>query len=228
MKERPILFNSVMVRAILDGRKTQTRRIVKPEPVQPCEGAYFDKYNKGTQWNWWTSDNKQCLNQIIKCPFGKVGDSLWVRETWGHFEPVYDGIEWIPDRPFLKSGERKFGKGYIDANIIWAVDGPFAWSDEDSCEEVSRWIPSIHMPRWASRINLEITDIKVERLNDISEEDAKAEGIEDPISVMMSYDPNADLVDSYVAAFCSLWSSVYGQDSWKSNPWVWVINFKRI
>lgn len=204
MTERPIIFNSEMVRAILDGRKTQTRRIVKPKLIQPVEGAYFDKYNNGPQWNWWTHDNKQCLEQIVKCPFGKVGDRLWVREAFCCFDE-----DWrYPGRPHdIKEGPWR--------NILYCSDEP------NSRKSKVLWRPSIHMPRWASRITLEITNIRVERLQDISEDDAKAEGVN-----TFTEDPNC--LNRYRVGFEHIWQVIYGVDSRLSNPWVWAIDFLRI
>lgn len=209
-KERPILFNADMVRAILDGRKTQTRRIVKDIEFTGGQGdENTPKYWQSTKWGS-SHDSEEGLQlpdllAFGKCPFGKVGDVLWVRETWGWFTPNWDGIEWVPNRPFKEVKEKKFGQGYVDGNIIWAADGSFAWADEDSMEERSAWNPSIHMPRWASRINLEITGVRVERLQDISDEDAKAEGF-------VGKDD-----------FKNTWNEIYG--NWEDNLWVWCISF---
>lgn len=195
MKERPIIFNSEMVRAILYGRKTQTRRIVKPQPIGIPDGAYCDPYNKNCEhFTFWTKDNKMCLplgNVKIKgketahwkCPYGHPGDRLWVRETFSTST-----------------------KGWI-----YKADG------HDLSRALStRWKPSIHMPRWASRITLEITNVRVERLQNISEEDARAEGW---ISKTLC---------SPYTWYRDLWKSVYGEESWNSNPWIWVIEFKRV
>lgn len=184
MTERGMIFNSEMVRAILDGRKTQTRRIIKPQPEATLSGSLSGK---------WLSRplNGLLLPKIediaIHCPFGVVGDRIWVRETWARYN--------------------------IDQNshdIAYRATTPADWPEE------GRWRPSIHMPRWASRILLEITDVRVEQLNDISEEDARSEGI--------SGSSARDVKEAYAA----LWRSIYGSDSWRANPWVWVIKFKRI
>lgn len=214
MKERPILFNGEMVRAILDGRKTQTRRIVKPSWLPVVEECM--RVNR--KWVWTT------MEYDLTTPYGEPGDRLWVREKWGHFLDPFEGMDWIPDRPFRPITEIKFGSGYIcNSNIIWAADGHFEWADDESSEPVSRWKPSIHMPRWASRINLEITKVRVERLNDISEEDARAEGVE--ATKFECVDGNKY---SYQYPFQELWSFINGFESWKKNPWVWVIEFRRI
>ena len=196
MKERGMIFNGEMVRAILDGRKTQTRRTVKPQPDE-------DGLAKVTNGPWVDTSERN-----YRCPFGSAGDRIWVRETWA---------EAGASAPDLK---------LYRANYPEHV--PSIYENVPPAEEI-RWTPSIHMPRWASRILLEITGVRVERLNSISQEDAQAEGLEltgwrptysDPDSggeVMTPYDN-----------FAELWSSIYGDESWQANPWVWVIEFKRV
>ncbi|WP_429972249.1 morphogenetic protein [Klebsiella variicola] len=191
MKERGMIFNGEMVRAILDGRKTQTRRPVK-FPVH-------DK-NLGCELSGNELAGELSAGNYLNSAFGKPSDRIWVRETWARYN--------------------------IDQNshdIAYRATTPADWPEE------GRWRPSIHMPRWASRILLEITDVRVERLNAISQEDAQAEGMEltgwrptysDPDSggeVLTPYDN-----------FAQLWESIYGEESWKANPWVWVIEFKRV
>ncbi|VGI89235.1 hypothetical protein [Klebsiella pneumoniae] len=221
MTERGMIFNAEMVRALLSGRKTQTRREVKLNLDIACLATTYD---------WATSlaanhyqglteeqiqqkaeslrgvihpvilDNGQMVSII--CPHGKPGDRIWVRETWARYN--------------------------IDQNshdIAYRATTPADWPEE------GRWRPSIHMPRWASRILLEITDVRVERLNAISEEDARAEGIIDGGCLNCGEpepcgcaNPEPDATD----AFAYLWQSIYGQENWNANPWVWVISFERI
>lgn len=196
MKERGMIFNAEMVRAILDGRKTQTRRPIKWKQTRFTE---IGEREDGSKWPW-SEDAEHACDFWHPCPFGAVGDRIWVRETWARYN--------------------------IDQNshdIAYRATTPADWPEE------GRWRPSIHMPRWASRILLEITDVRVERLNAISQEDAQAEGMEltgwrptysDPDSggeVMTPYDN-----------FAELWSSIYGDESWKANGWVWVIELKRV
>ena len=186
MKERPILFSGQMVRAILDGRKTQTRRIVKNAtgPFWNHSGYRIVMRDGFTFWETHGGIPNE-YGPAFACPYGKPGDRLWVRETWAP-------AEWPPTGP---------------PAVYRADEGMFA----------SRWKPSIHMPRWASRINLEVVSVRVERLQDISEEDALAEGI--------------TLVErgtSPVDQFNKLWESINGPGSWEANPWVWVVEFKRI
>lgn len=190
-KERPILFSGEMVRAILEGRKTQTRRIVKPALRNDTEMRFF-----------------QDEQPTYLCPYGKAGDLLWVRETWAEIcynECGCDGGECL-DHGFVYKADTPNDKY------------PGEWPNEFLPEEVPcRWRPSIHMPRSASRILLEITDVRVERLQDISEEDAKAEGVEWMHSLL---EPTE--------SFSELWQSINGSESWANNPFVWAITFKRI
>ncbi|HGT2598937.1 TPA: hypothetical protein ACMX8S_005078 [Klebsiella pneumoniae] len=231
--ERGMIFNAEMVRALLSGRKTQTRRIIKPQPEATLSGSLSGK---------WLSRplNGLLLPKIediaIHCPFGAVGDRIWVRETWGvvSHELDEDGRiqPWTPDRPATVIHEMPFGNGYYSGHAIYAADGDFTWGDDDGYEDGrSCWKPSIHMPRAASRILLEITNVRVERLNAISEEDARAEGIIDGGCLNCGEpepcgcaNPEPDATD----AFAYLWQSIYGQENWNANPWVWVIYFERI
>ncbi|WP_094168731.1 hypothetical protein [Citrobacter braakii] len=203
MKEHGMIFNGEMVRALLDGRKTQTRRPVKPQPELT--------ERSGFSWNGALygagSDERETNRNFAhaKCPYGKPGDRIWVRET---FSTVPDH-----DEPTGCSA------------LLYAADsnGPYG-----------KWTPSIHMPRWAARILLEITDVRVERLNSISEEDCWAEGIE----VVDGLFENTEIIDMALKIGCCvedskpmfalLWQSIYGADSWQATPWVWVVEFKRI
>jgi len=183
-KSRPILFSAPMVRAILEGRKTQTRRIYK---------GFFC----GTQPAWPDSGKGSC-------PYGRTGDTLWVRESIK--------IGRCPNEPLgLALYSNGDGKLHPDAPE----------RSREFCREFKS-VPSIHMPRWASRLTLEITDVRVERLNEISEEDAKAEGV----SVDGVGNPGGPM-RVHQRAFKSLWNQINGADSWAANPWVWVIEFSR-
>lgn len=193
MKERPILFNDEMVRAILDGRKTQTRRIVNPQPeLSERAGFVWKGYAYGLGYdNLGTQRNFARHN----CPYGQPGDRLWVREA------------------FSAMGD----KSRQASPIFYRADRA-----TDNCG----WTPSIHMPRWASRILLEITDVRVERLQDISEEDAASEGA--PCEIGRLEAAILGTQASYRKGFIRLWESINGEGSWIENPWVWVIEFKRI
>ena len=234
MKERGMIFNGEMVRAILDGRKTQTRRIMAPQPADDIERGIFPN----PEVIGWKSSRRHKHGSTTAhfCHYGKPGDRIWVRETWGVVSHAFsdDGlmIDWVPDRPATAIHEMPFGNGYYSGYAIYAADGDFTWGDDDGYEDGrSCWKPSIHMPRAASRILLEITDVRAERLNTISEEDARAEGIIDGGCLNCGEpepcgcaNPGPDATD----AFAYLWQSIYGQESWNANPWVWVIEFKRV
>lgn len=220
MKERPVLFSGEMVKAILDGRKTQTRRILKPF------GKYEIVYDSPENWQEeydQTGDEKliPILNGKLGscpvfvnthlCPFGVPGDRLWVREA---FQPL-----WVKDRP----GNYKTGDGYKVSYP--ATDGIQEYMTSDD-EWTDRITPSIHMPRWASRITLEITGVRVERLQDISEKDAAAEGCCTGRCSECSEDwPELELPKHH---FEHLWESINGEGSWAKNPWVWVIEFRKL
>lgn len=198
MKERPILFSAPMVRAILDGSKTQTRRVIKGASGAPYTGALGPN--------------------ISDCKHGKPGDQIWVRETF---------------RLFDNSNEC----ACFEYPCGCPPTGTPVYRADTLCNE-SKWKPSIFMPRWASRISLEITGIRVERLNDISDADAVAEGIECVGGGASCYPwknygqpqgaPQHMHCSSPVTSFVTLWTKINGPDSWKANPWVWVIEFKRI
>ncbi|AGR58162.1 Phage-related protein [Salmonella bongori N268-08] len=203
MKERGMIFNSEMVRAILDGRKMQTRRIMKVQPDTPEFGLRriieSSKANENGMYFWSQDDacGIKARSKPFLCPYGEVGDRIWVRETWA---------EAGASAPELKL----YRANYPD-------HVPSHYENVPPVGEI-RWTPSIHMPRWASRITLEITDVRVERLNNISECDAKAEGAPTECTL---------IGDKHYPGFRSLWKSIYGEESWAANPWVWVIEFKR-
>jgi hypothetical protein len=209
MKEKPILFSAPMVRAILDGLKTQTRRIVKTTrdrngsgcELAPCEVA--GEVNRGSRFDL--------------CPYGQPGDRLWVRET---FQPIFaEGF----DHGSSPYPNYKTGFGY--AISYPATDGIIEWIDGDD-NITDRCRPSIHMPRWASRIQLEIVSVRVERLNDISEDDAEEEGA--PLELGQLEKLILGSHAKYRSGFVRLWESINGEGSWSDNPWVWVVEFKRI
>ena len=214
MKERPILFKGPLVRAILSGQKTVTRR-----PLKMPHGF------------WETSATGELVPIPANCPYGKPGDRLWVRETWGVISHDFDEhgnmIDWEPDRPASPIREMPFGHGYYSGHVIYRADGEAAWAGDDDGggDDRSAWKPSIHMPRIASRILLEITDVRVERLQDISRADIRAEGLQCPPE-LASDDVSPNYRDWYPAAWRELWESTGGD--WNANPWVWVVEFKRV
>ena len=215
VKERPILFSAPMVRAILDGRKTVTRRPVKGAGLKWLED-FTPEY---------VADPANSL-----CPYGKPGDRLWVRETWGVISHDFDEqgnmIDWSPDRPATPIREMPFGRGYYSGHVIYRADGEAVWAGDDDGggDDRSAWKPSIHMPRVACRILLEITDVRVERLQEISKEQALAEGV---MSCERDIDPEGNDY-SPVELFGGLWTMINGAESWHVNPWVWVVEFKRV
>lgn len=212
MKERPILFSGAMVRAILEGRKTQTRRVVKPTQSTPkvaplrmepwiIDGEWQEDDNGLPCWAGFHPDYPGEAKWFT-CPYGQPGDRLWVRETWS--KETIDSTERIVYRADIANGHNFIG-----------------------------WRPSIHMPRAYSRITLEITDVRAERVQEISEADAKAEGaLQEFRTVVMRPDggPDYHLPLSYRAGFANLWDSINAKRGygWDSNPWVWVIGFRRV
>ena len=199
MRERPILFSGAMVRAILAGAKTQTRRVINPQP-QPWGqhgGLQLPGYCASTD------DAFRHGAPIFKSRFGLPGARLWVRETFAKI----DG----QTQPWIETDYRAT---YTHGDRLG-----------DSLGVKKRWTPAIHMPRAASRITLEVTAVRVERLQDISEADAMAEGV-DGSDFSMSH--AAGCGPSARGAFRELWESINGQDSWDANPWVWVVSFQRI
>lgn len=191
MKERPILFSAPMVRALLAGTKTQTRRIVKVP-------KRFEGFS-----------HPSAAGVDFSCPYGWRSDRLWVRETWGIGYPDEDGGYFAI--PWTGADPRKDGKVFYRA-------------DFKETDVQRPWKPSIHMPRWASRITLWITDVRVERLNAISGKDARAEGIQIPAPAITPEEFDHDCV----VAYSKLWESINGPGSWDANPFVWVIEFRRL
>jgi hypothetical protein len=189
VKERPILFSGPMVKAILDGRKTQTRRAVKLRDPTATYSCFDDE-------GWPLSADEYGQWEKDRCPYGQPGDRLWVRECWGYF----GGDEYLYQREPGSVGYR------ATHGSLQPIPG-------------GKWKPSIHMPRWASRITLEITDVRVEQLRAITEEDAIAEGAQcEGFPAAMTNR----------GAFCRKWSEIYGEASWMANPWVWAISFKKV
>lgn len=231
MKERPIIFKDEMVRAILEGRKTQTRRLVKAAVAETGERIlYFGKVV--TLADYFEPDQVNVLGETFgesaakHAPLGQPGDRLWVRETW------HDNYQWLMDN-----------HGFCEADL-----GQYLYratiSDSDLAtmkERGQKWTPSIFMPRWASRLTLEITNVRVEQLQSISEEDVYNEGvgdmIEDPGTIagaafneaehyLIAGVPSKHIAEIW--GFAAYWDSVNAKRgySWESNPWVWVYEFK--
>ncbi|MFV5219901.1 hypothetical protein ACJ42X_019080 [Klebsiella pneumoniae] len=246
MKERGMIFNGEMVRAILDGRKTQTRREVKLNLDIACLATTYDWATSlaANHYQGLTEEQIQQKAESLRgvihpvilangqmvsiiCPHGKPGDRIWVRETWQAIHDYCDENGHVDERRYARSIPRHRGN-------YWHPVYEEAWGNESRENRDFPWRPSIHMPRWASRILLEITDVRVERLNAISEEDAEAEGID--MEALYDSQDCYDCIANHnmtgrptvTGAFKYLWESIYGEEGWKSNPWVWVIEFKRI
>lgn len=229
MKERPILFSSPMVSAILEGRKTMTRRIVKTQPDDEC---YYlcDTETRDGIFGMVIDYNQGDENPFVKCPYGTIGDRLWVREAFAESKGLI-----TPTKLFKKTFYRAdFVKDDSGERDGW-------WYQDKFINGNIKWKPSIHMPRCASRITLKITNIRVERLQEITEDDAIAEGVEQmavpkPQRIWWkNYDPLANKTMAVPSVFTdprqsfqSLWESINGKGSWEMNLWVWVIEFKRI
>ena len=222
VKERPMLFSAPMVRALLDGSKTQTRRIVKDLPNWEITEICSDAGGTG-KWmpNGPSPSGKgMAAGHWRLCPYGKPGDSLWVRETFQG--PLFDAER-------MDEFRRDSSKFETPEFCVFAADGggPPEFQDADD-NLFCRWRPSIHMPRWASRIQLEIVAVRVERLNACSDGDAVAEGIglnPSAIGMKLTNPPGESMA---IAMYRALWDSINGAGSWATNPWVWVVEFKRV
>lgn len=218
MRESPILFNADMVRAVLDGRKSQTRRIIKPQPFERS----WSRHDHQIEIVSGRAENGDEIDGLLaytkssggewhaKCPFGQAGDRLWVRETF-----------------------RVHSRATDVATLVYKASEQQSWTQQthrvpiEKCNKpavVDTCTPSIHMPRWASRITLEITGVRVERLNSMTESDALAEGCNGGHDSIPGYMYSATPHEH----FHHVWQSIYGDDSWQANPWVWVVEFKRV
>jgi len=211
MKERPILFSAPMVRAILAGTKTQTRRALRVQPP-PATFQVSTWHHPNPRPHFYAWEQPSGLESVqiaagwcYPCPYGQTGDRLWVRETWGY--------DWYDDGQ-SKAWKRPVYRADIGAQPL-------------DNGEPTPWKPSIHMPRCVSRITLAITGVRVERLRDINEEDAQAEGAERVDPVWPIPHSRETCRASHRAGFRQLWQSINGADSWDANPWVWVVEFEQ-
>lgn len=220
-KEIPILFSTPMVKAILEGRKTQTRRTVNFKKIAKVTGctkgtlAYSDTFKSWAVFNG-NGDADLCL---VNCPYGQPGDLLWVRETWREYN--WTGDQWT-------TSEQRFEYAADNPEMVTMIDGDgFQMFNKNGTEKFLPWKPSIHMPKDRARIWLQVESVGVERLQDISEEDARAEGIRectDPLGGWTYKKAFGWLTAK--EAYQSLWESINGPDSWEANPFVWKISFK--
>ena len=220
MKERAIIFSAPMVRAILEGRKTQTRRVLKSQPGCVHDGEPYWAVGGYRVWSYRGITDVLRMGTVNpqRCPFGTVGERLWVRETWGPCRGVGDSHPIaIADATYacFPDGSQKFKSGeYCHHGSPVTGSWPTGY----------KWRPSIHMPRWASRITLEIAGVKVERLNEITGSDCANEGICGQIGSPRSY---GVVTESFAREqFQRIWESINGPGSWDANPWVWVIEFR--
>ncbi|HCI2922976.1 TPA: hypothetical protein NOU56_001246 [Pseudomonas aeruginosa] len=216
-RERPILFNDQMVRAILEGRKTVTRRVMKPQPTFCKDGGHHWPCNVHqsmlhVERELQNGEGCWCGLAEAACPYGQPGDRLWVRETWGLQVRSYGG-----------------GAGEF---IVYRATNPDAiyCRSSEGREYPVKWKPGIHMRRHSSRILLEITAVRVERLQDISEEQALAEGVRgEPCDhARQACSDIGCWGDTAKGAFGFLWEQLNGAGAWQANPWVWVVEFKRV
>ncbi|ENG1126333.1 hypothetical protein ABS555_002608 [Salmonella enterica subsp. enterica serovar Newport] len=222
MKERGMIFNGEMVRAILEGRKAQTRRPFNWRRQPAMEMAERDD---GSLWPW-AEDCERGGDIWFACPFGEVGDRVWVRETWQAIHDDVDEFGHVEERTYAPSIPK-------EKDRYWHTVYAEHFGDESREDRGFPWRPAIHMPRWASRITLEITDVRVERLHSISERDALREGLfQLPASGRYCLQPGMQYFGmashSAKEVYSWLWASIYGEESWAANPWVWVIEFKRV
>ena len=240
MGEKPILFSGPMVRAILSGRKTVTRRVVKPQPTRSLphtsglpggDGSWSIHHPMGWRWNprrrdgWTAFAADGHLDGFLSAhpPYGLAGDRLWVRETFFVNDMSCVGGPLPKNRPAPNDPTDPDGKHLI----LYRADGEFSDHFEQADGEAP-WRPSIHMPRWASRLTLEVTDVRAERLQEITEEDAKAEGAEvtnghAELGALTTGRP------SHREGFAQLWREINGKRpgcSWEQNPWIWRVEFR--
>lgn len=238
MKLIPILFSTPMVQAVLDGRKIITRRTKGLEYFNKVPDLFKTTNKRIETCRFWDGAKEKCPNPIkteyiinssdghenkVQCPYGQPGDILWVRETFisgfkcdgGVFDTDEDG-EYISFIKYRADGES------------------FDWYDGNSdfpCEKIP-WKPSIHMPKTACRLFLKVKSVRVERLQDVSEDDAKSEGVEYKYDEEIGYTYKHYLKPKFgpspIQSFETLWRSINGEKSWKDNPWVWVIEFERV
>ena len=215
MRERPIIFSAPMVRAILEGRKTQTRRIIKPQPhapstkwgdVEECES------NPGEWFQWFDGGDK---TETFVAPY-RVGDVLWVRESFR---------AWTYSDPHIQY--RAGGIGFQGDERCYTIGGMTAKEAQrelDTGKDSPTWRPPIHMPRWAARIRLRVTGVRVERVQSISAADIRAEGL---VSEGESF--GEKLHRTFEEAwFVQLWDSIHGRGAWERDDWVWVYEFERL
>ena len=228
MKETGLMFKAPLVRAILSGSKTQTRRLVKPQPIVDAYECWTWSPHRAQGLHHGQGGSLRDLSETLSrySPYGVPGDALWVREAWRLHERFSDVARIV----YSASKNQSWTEAHEDYPVHLA--GPMAPS--------VGFKPSIHMPRWASRLRLQITDVRVERLQDISEADALAEGVEmetaDPpfyyVPGIWPHSITAVGVEEFgriphaVRSYAKLWEHINGKGSWDANPWVWAVSFE--
>lgn len=243
MKAKPIIFSAPMIRALLEGKKSQTRRVLKPQPAHLQVYDWKGKRLHDSEYRHWCWNGNVGADSwdditVQLGPFLPYapGQLLWVRETWAEHHPA--GIQ--EGRYSIKGRAGIPGPPGVEYRVIYRADGdPLrVWHCEgypyrtvkgprdeidakhpEVCSEMPGWTPSIHMPRWASRLTLEVTEVRVQRVQDISEADAEAEGVRGNASGPWG-------CEGLVEDFADLWNSIHGPDAWDRNPWVAAITFK--
>ena len=246
-KSRPIVFSAEMVRAILEGRKTMHRVPMHPQPdeMDEPEATWMGAHNGGPEWCWWTSDGYRGPG-CGRCPFGRPGDTLWVRETFGYWQDDRDPHKLLPGESFDPAKPNGFalwtGRAMRcgECYLVYRADGykrPLAeWQYPHDVYEhcvgrFDRRIPSIQMPRWASRITLRVKRVWVEPLQEISEGDCEDEGVtwvRDGIWGLRSWEGGC--FKTAEQAYAHLWDTTNAKRGygWNTNPWVWCSEFERV
>lgn len=243
--ERPILFSAPMVRAILAGTKTQTRRVVKNVPDGAVSaGVITSSTHSDSEGEWWWLDAMDLMEAgtvgtPFRCPYGQPGDRLYVRETFA-LECSVEGrdqpLPYSDGRPVRYAPEDDWEgvhPGWLTAHYRATDPAPNLTCDLGSCAQCRdhdmgpHWRPSIHMPRWASRIDLEISSVRVERLNAINEVDAIVEGSREWAAEQDTPVRDIPAGETHLM-YRQLWESINGAGSWDADPWVWVVQFKRV
>ena len=239
-KERPILFSAPMVRAILAGTKTQTRRAIKSVPSRMHYGRdimdwslsgihqeeYLEDHQLQVSDRWYMdvqTDVDDHSREVIRCPYGQPGDRLWVRESVraADLDDFSRAVEYLADGACVRTASAED----IESEAFGRWEKLNSYRSNDAALDGGKTVPPMHMPRWASRIDLEVTGVRVERLNDISTWDAGAEGV-NPFENPAGCQAGEETANQ--AAFRLLWESISGADSWAANPWVWAVEFKRV
>lgn len=213
MKSRPLIFTAESVRAILTGSKTQTRRLVRHIPALGFPEEWADRAG--------TAELARIVGDVAKfCPHGEPGGRIWVKEAHAQF---------------AVGNKTGISPQCVAYRATCDADGGFEYvnnGNEVMRLKVTKWSSPLYMPRWASRITLEITEVRVQRLHDITEDDARAEGVERDTSpcdhTRLSCEEIGCLGQTYRAGYCEAWCSIHGDDAWQKNPLVWAISFRRI